>query len=324
MKLKLFYHFVFLFAILSICSSCHLTLDSEESNTTLGSNTEASTNIIQNYLATGKDSCCELNWRTIGSSYCVSILNEQTKEEIDVTGKNSYSFTNLENSVFEKTNKENKVYNFTLIVKDSNNKILEQQTASATVIQKSFELVKENGETKYIGNNTFYRLLSTDQDFPQDASVKNISTQNQTDSKNNTLPQIPNMLTNPLTMPCVYNNPDFVTNLVDEGTFDYLENYKSYLEEGETIQWFTIYYTGLTVIVYGKIIKSSLENITYNDAFEINFNTAQDIKQTTEAYRVGTTITTKGFYEVDDGGKAKYIISNKADGTFGSIKTTLG
>ena len=313
-----------LFFILSvlICISC----DMEVTNNSSDEKSNLKVGLINEFTAEGKDKSVELFWNPISSEYDVYISYEIDSsdgkqenilvDEVKIdSGKNTYTVNNLINA----TKDLYYYYNFTLIVKNKNGKILEQHNAGATPATTQWDY--EDGETL----NVWTYLLDPDSIIPSGKDFSNTSFC----SRDLVHPYVAKIKgANHYVYPSIYNNPDSVTALFQKGGFQETEQYKncflSHLHDGEEIQWFATFRAGARIELYGKIVNSTIDKNGYNEAQEVFLDTVEDIKNLSEGYRVGTKVFTKGYYSVGDGGNAIYEISNRPLYKYGSIQTGIG
>ncbi|MBQ5560808.1 MAG: right-handed parallel beta-helix repeat-containing protein [Lachnospiraceae bacterium] len=104
----------------------------------------------------------------------------------------------------------------------------------------------------------------------------------------------------------------------------------NFIEAGEAIHWFAVKQSGYSHVVYGQVYNVKLEKSLNNgavvsDAKEVCVDTVDDIKNLKDIYHVGTVIKTRGFYEKNDGGAAKYIIQYRGTKSkYTSFETQVG
>lgn len=111
----------------------------------------------------------------------------------------------------------------------------------------------------------------------------------------------------------IANQPEIVNNMVVELPNDV----NKYLEENEAVRWFTVKRVGYGWRIYGEIYNEKVESsqASYNDADYIMVDTVKDIENINEKLKNGAVIETKGFYEIGDGGAAKYEVCPRSNKT---------
>lgn len=283
------------------------------------------TNFIYEFYAQGTDCAVHVSWFPISSeydvflSYCDTEQNHENVVKIN-PGQTSFSLGGLTNA----TKDLSFFYEFTLTVKDKNGAILEQQKTGATPASSLWEYESaQQGE----GIPAWFLLLSPDSKIPQGNDLSGLDIASRLDSNTCYVGKIKGagLYTG---YPTIYNNPESVTAIVEHGKFTATDVYKNkfldLLEEGEEIQWFSTFKISQRIEVYGKIVKTAVKEKEYNYSSEFYVDTATEIKNIQEPFRVGAKIFTKGYYFIGDGGACVYEIANRPLYKYGSVKTKVG
>ena len=280
---------------------------------------EENKKIITDFYAQGLDSAIKIKWSPIPEEYNASIsyVDNKTSENKNIQiekNQNSFLIENLENATKEKSN----VHKFTLTLKDKTDKVIETQTACATPASSYWEFEQES-----LKDTVWMFLLKPDSKIPQDEDYSKVEIESRLLTEA-FIGKIKGTGLNSV-YPSIYNNTESVTAIVNHGTVVNSDKFKdtfySKINDWEEIQWFTTVKTGQRIEVYGKIVNPLVEENGYTEVSEFNIDTAEQIKNIDKAFRVGTKIITKGFFSVGDGGDATYIISNRQNWKYGSIKT---
>lgn len=300
-------------------------------------------NLIKDFYATGKDGSIELTWAPVSSKYQVFILDgteetnsknfvEQSLSEIKMeNGTKKYSFSGLKNSTVEERILMNSkkghtpVYTYSLIIKNKEGKELARDTAQATPAQTDFEYSTSESGISTVGN-VWLILLDADSFVPKMANVEGYTRMKGYSSTKTTSIAAIKKCSGYNQYPVFYNNPEAVTKLIqDAGNLDTINEYFStYLLKGEEIRWFTFIPSGAHGELYGKVVKTAVENSEYTEIEDVlELETALELKAYDKALRNGTKIRTKGYYEKDDGGAALYTVANRSAYTYGSLETAL-
>lgn len=283
------------------------------------------TNFIYEFYAQGTDCAVHVSWFPISSeydvflSYCDTEQNHENVVKIN-PGQTSFSLSGLTNA----TKDLSFFYEFTLTVKDKNGAILEQQKTGATPASSLWEYESaQQGE----GIPAWFLLLLPNSKIPQGNDLSGLDIVSRLDSNTCYVGKIKGagLYTG---YPTIYNNPESVTAIVEQGKFTATDVYKNkfldLLEEGEEIQWFSTFKIGQRIEVYGKIVKTAVKEKEYNYSSEFYVDTATEIKNIQEPFRVGAKIFTKGYYSIGDGGACVYEIANRPLYKYGSVKTKVG
>ena len=312
-----------LFFILSVLIFISCSVDVTDDN---DSKSEVKpTNFIYEFYAQGTDCAVHVSWFPISSeydvflSYCDTEQNHENVVKIN-PGQTSFSLSGLTNA----TKDLSFFYEFTLTVKDKNGAILEQQKTGATPASSLWEYESaQQGE----GIPAWFLLLSPNSKIPQGNDLSGLDIASRLDSNTCYVGKIKGagLYTG---YPTIYNNPESVTAIVEQGKFTATDVYKNkfldLLEEGEEIQWFSTFKVSQRIEVYGKIVKTAVKEKEYNYSSEFYVDTATEIKNIQEPFRVGAKIFTKGYYSIGDGGACVYEIANRPLYKYGSVKTKVG
>ena len=218
------------------------------------------TNFIYEFYAQGTDCAVNVSWFPISSeydvflSYCDTEQNHENVVKIN-PGQTSFSLGGLTNA----TKDLSFFYEFTLTVKDKNGAILEQQKTGATPASSLWEYESaQQGE----GIPAWFLLLSPDSKIPQGNDLSGLDIASRLDSNTCYVGKIKGagLYTG---YPTIYNNPESVTAIVEQGKFTATDVYKNkfldLLEEGEEIQWFSTFKISQRIEVYGKIVKTAVK-----------------------------------------------------------------
>ena len=232
----------------------------------------------------------------------------------------SYKFEGLENSTVKNYSKA-PIYTYTLILQDADGKELERRQVQSTPAPAEFEY-----ETKDDGSTDTQDVWMTI--IPVDNPEHNLAKGYAGTYSNACVARIKNSY-GVYQCPQLYNNTATVSRLVADGTYLQSEEFAALkkqlkLESTEEIEWFSLYRDSFHLVLVGQIVKPAVEKAGYTEVTSYETSTALALKDETKAFRLGTKIYTKGYYEEGDGCEAVYEISNRAKYTFGSIKTATG
>lgn len=247
----------------------------------------------------------------------VSQSGEKFELKKDAT---SYKFEGLENSTVKNYSKA-PIYTYTLILQDADGKELERRQVQSTPAPAEFEYdTNDDGST--VTQDVWMTII------PVDNPEHNLAKGYKGTYSNACVAQIKNSY-GVYQCPQLYNNTATVSRLVADGTYLQSENFVALkkqlkLESTEEIEWFSLYRDSFHLVLVGQIVKPAVEKAGYTEVTSYETSTALALKDETKAFRLGTKIYTKGYYEEGDGGEAVYEISNRAKYTFGSIKTATG
>ena len=291
------------------------------------------TALIQNYFVNGGNAKCTLVWRTVDSSKYDTFIIDENGEEINVNDKTEYIIENLTNSVYDQSQSkwDMRIYSFSLVVRNKNGEELEKQTASATVMNSALFSVEYKTDTgsdmqlipKIVKPNAQRAQLATTEQMELDFNSDDITVgkiilyvEGVNDKNGNP---------RELNKPDIFNNPECASKICSailvRNNKDYIPEVHFKCEENEVIEWFTV---TSGKFYYGQRVNKYISSSGYNDCTSKEFETALDFMNSTEAFRTGTIIKTKGYYEAGDGGKAKYVISNRSDYTYGTLSSKIG